>query len=68
MSHPIEEPPRDDVAAHDAAHPSEPAGETSLLRESAGETSLLRVLWYPMLLFIAGPAIVTLAVKLLLGI
>lgn len=58
MSDPIEESPRAEFAAHDAANPSGPAGETSLLR----------VLWYPALLFIVLPAIVTLAVKLLLGI
>ena len=58
MSHPIEESPRADVAAHDATNPSEPQGETSLLR----------VIWYPILLFVAGPAIVMLAVKLVFGI
>ena len=34
----------------------------------AAETSLLRVIWYPILLFVAGPAIVMLAVKLVFGI
>ncbi len=31
------------------------------------ETSLLRVLLYPLLLFLVGPAVLVLALKLLLG-
>ena len=58
MSDPLAESPHADVAAPDATSPSEPAGETSLLR----------VIWYPILLFVAGPAIVMLAVKFVFGI
>lgn len=57
MSDPVQPSPR-----------VETAPETSAATEAAGETSLLRVLWYPVLLFIAGPAIVMLAVKLAFGI
>lgn len=57
MSHPAEETRRTD-AATEAVAPAEPAGETSLLR----------VIWYPILLFVLGPAVVMLAVKLVFGI
>jgi hypothetical protein len=57
MSHSVEETPRTD-AAPATIPPVDPAVETSLLR----------VIWYPILLFVAGPAIVMLAVKFLFGI
>ena len=44
------------------------AAEEPVASEPQGETSLLRVIWYPILLFVAGPAIVMLAVKFLFGI
>jgi hypothetical protein len=57
VSNPVEKSPREDVvaAAVDATDP-------------AAETSLMRVLWYPLLLFIGGPAIVMYVVKLVFGI
>ena len=57
MSNPVEKSPREDVVAAtvDATDP-------------AAETSLMRVLWYPLLLFIGGPAIVMYVVKLVFGI
>lgn len=58
VSNPVEKSPREDVAAAAATSMSEPAGETSLLR----------VLWYPLLLFVGGPAIVMYAVKLVFGL
>lgn len=58
MEAPIEKSPRADVAADDTSATSAPQAETSLLR----------VIWYPILLFVAGPAIVMLAVKLVFGI
>jgi hypothetical protein len=57
VSNSIENSPREEVVAA-TVDPSEPAAETSLLR----------VLWYPLLLFIGGPAIVMYAVKLVFGI
>lgn len=58
MSEAIEKSPRAEAAAE----------ETNPASEQQAETSLLRVIWYPILLFVAGPAIVMLAVKLVFGI
>lgn len=57
MSRTVEEQPRADAAA-----------ETVPAAEPEAETSLLRVIWYPILLFVVGPAVVMLAVKLIFGI
>ena len=55
---------------HAESAAAEPVATSDLAAtsESQAETSLLRVIWYPILLFVAGPAIVMLAVKLVFGI
>ena len=58
MSEAFEKSPHAGIVADDAGTTSGPQAETSLLR----------VIWYPILLFVAGPAIVMLAVKLVFGI
>lgn len=57
MPQSVEDSPRTEVVT-----------ETTSTADPAAETSLLRVIWYPILLFVAGPAIVMLAVKLVFGI
>lgn len=55
-------------ALEKSPHAEGVASDESTTPEPQAETSLLRVIWYPILLFVAGPAIVMLAVKLVFGI